>query len=172
MRSHSPLVCGILALVLTFVPSFCLSQAASSSVAVSITSDTSTVTSAQSLQLTALIKNTSNVAVKWSASAGTITSSGLYHAPRVTTDTVVTVKATSVANPASFDTISLVVTAAKPTQTVASTASTTLGKTIQESFFGAGFNSSEPGLPPTARSRLRLSGGFACGTTTRSGHRP
>src|SRR3954454_3632800 len=116
MRSHSPLVCGILALVLTFVPSFCLSQAASSSVAVSITSDTSTVTSAQSLQLTALIKNTPNVAVKWSASAGTITSSGLYRAPRVATDTVVTVKATSVANPGSFDTVSLVVTAPKPIQ--------------------------------------------------------
>src|SRR3954453_20941776 len=116
MRSHSPLVCAILALVLTFVPSFCVGQAASSSVAVSITSDTSTVTSAQSLQLTALIKNTSNVAVEWSASAGTITSSGLYHAPRVTTDTVVTVKATSVANPGKSDTVSLVVTAPKPRQ--------------------------------------------------------
>ena len=96
MRLHSPRVYAALALAVTFVSGSCLGQAVESSVAVRITPEIATVVSSQSLQLTALIKNTPNVAVQWSATAGTITSSGLYRAPKVTTDTVVTVTAASV----------------------------------------------------------------------------
>ena len=115
MRSHSPRVYrGACARRSHLCPAFALARLSSSSVAVSITPDIATVVSSQTLQLTALIKNTPNVAVQWSATAGTITSSGLYHAPKVTTDTVVTVTATSVANPGKFDRLSVVVTAPKP----------------------------------------------------------
>src|SRR6202007_2307218 len=50
-------------------------------------------------QFTALVSNTSNVAVTWSASPGTISSAGLYQAPTVSVSTAATVTATSVADP-------------------------------------------------------------------------
>jgi Cellulase (glycosyl hydrolase family 5) len=163
MRSHSPRVCALLALALAFVPAFSLGQTASSAVAVGITPDTATVVSSQSVQLTALIKNTPNVAVEWSASAGTITSSGLYHAPRVTTDTVVTVKATSVANPGKSDTVSLVVTAPKPrqkAQAAAAVSSAAGSATIKQSFFSAGFNGFQTWPPTDGQRQVATLGGI------------
>jgi polysaccharide biosynthesis protein PslG len=163
MRSHFPRVNAVLALAVTFVSSFCLSQAVSSSVAVNITPDISTLVSSETLQLTALIKNTPNVAVQWSASAGTITSSGLYHAPRVTTDTVVTVTATSVANPGKSDRLSIVVTPSKPTQkpqAVAAVSSAAGSTTIKESFFGAGFNGFHTWPPTDGQKQVATLGGI------------
>jgi len=61
------------------------------------------------------------------------------------------VKATSVANPRSSDTVTLVVAAPRPApkpQAVAAASTAATGKTIQESFFGAGFNSFRT-WPPT-----------------------
>ncbi|HEX3819097.1 MAG TPA: cellulase family glycosylhydrolase [Candidatus Sulfotelmatobacter sp.] len=162
MRSHSPRVYAVLALAFTFVSSFCLGQAVSSSVTVNITSDSSAVVSSETLQLTALIKNTPNVAVKWSATAGTITSSGLYHAPRVTTETVVTVTATSVVNPGKFDQAFIVVTAPKPTQkpqAVAAASSSSGSTAIKESFFGAGFNGFRTWPPTDGQKQVATLGG-------------
>jgi hypothetical protein len=55
-------------------------------------------------QFAATVKNTSNTAVTWSASAGTISSNGLWTAPSGNSSTPVTITATSVANPSAYST--------------------------------------------------------------------
>ncbi len=121
-------------------------------ITVKLTPDTATVESAGTVQFTALIRNTSNVAVTWSASAGQISSTGIYHGPKVGQDTVVTVTATSKADHTKFDSASIIV---KPqdnstahVEAVSPPDSTTSTKGIQLSFFGAGFNGAET-WPPT-----------------------
>src|SRR5271169_3856587 len=64
-------------------------------VQVTVSPATATVVSAGTQQFTALVINTSNVAVTWSASPGSISSTGLYQAPTVTITTSATVMATS-----------------------------------------------------------------------------
>src|ERR1700683_2779487 len=58
-----------------------------------------TVVSGGTRQFTAKVSETSNPAVKWSTSAGTISSSGLFTAPSVTSSQTVIVKTTTVADP-------------------------------------------------------------------------
>ena len=59
---------------------------------------TATVASMKHLQFTARISGTTNTSVTWSASGGTISSSGLFTAPQVTSTTSVIITATSPAN--------------------------------------------------------------------------
>jgi hypothetical protein len=65
-----------------------------------VTPSSATVSSERSLQFTAQVKNSSSTGVVWSASIGSITPEGLFHAPKVTTQQSVTVVAASAANPA------------------------------------------------------------------------
>ncbi len=123
---------------------------ARSGVAVKVSPDAATIVSSETMVFTALLRNTANVAVTWSASMGQISSTGVYHGPKVDRETVVTITATSKADPTKFDTASIIV---KPrenstTQADAVTNSTTTTKGIQESFFGADFNGFSP-WPPT-----------------------
>ncbi len=67
-------------------------------VSVSVSPSTATVSSGGSQQFTASVSGTTNTAVTWSATAGSISSSGLFTAPSVTASTTVTVKATSQAD--------------------------------------------------------------------------
>jgi len=67
-------------------------------VAVTISPTTTTVYSGMTQQFTAAVSGTSNSAVKWSTTAGTITSSGVYTAPAVTATKTAYVTATSVAD--------------------------------------------------------------------------
>jgi hypothetical protein len=67
-------------------------------VLVTVSPATATVPSAGTIQFTALVSNTSNVAVTWSASSGSISSNGFYQAPTVSANTNATVTATSVAD--------------------------------------------------------------------------
>jgi hypothetical protein len=161
MRKHSPLMCALLALA--FSPSLSLAQASSSSIAVNINPDNASVASSQSVQLTALVKNTASVGVRWSASAGTISSTGLYHAPRVSSDTVVTVRATSVADPSKFSTASIAITSPRATQdaqAAVTSTSTLSGTTIKESFFGAGFNGFQVWPPTDGQRQIATLGGI------------
>lgn len=80
-------------------------------VTVSVSPTTATVASGGSQQFSAQVTNSSNTAVTWSATAGTVSSSGLFSAPTVTTNTTVTVKATSVADPTKYATASVTVNA-------------------------------------------------------------
>jgi hypothetical protein len=63
------------------------------------------VSSGGKLQFTASVTNTSDTAVTWTVSAGTISSSGLFIAPKVSSTSSVSVTATSAADPARSATV-------------------------------------------------------------------
>lgn len=65
------------------------------SISLSLTPDSATVGSLAQLQFTARVSGTSNTAVTWSASAGRISSSGLFTAPQVSSNTSVVIRAAS-----------------------------------------------------------------------------
>jgi len=69
-----------------------------SNVRIAVTPSTSTVVSGGKQQFSASLTSTSNTAVSWTASAGTISSNGLYVAPPVSSSMKVTITATSVAD--------------------------------------------------------------------------
>src|SRR6202011_3194608 len=68
-------------------------------ISVTVAPTFATVSSGSTRQFTATVANTTNQAVTWTATAGAISSAGLFTAPVVSTSTTVTVKATSVAAP-------------------------------------------------------------------------
>ena len=68
-------------------------------VTVTVSPTTANVTSGGTQQFTATVTSSTNTAVTWTASAGSISNSGLFTAPIVSSDTSVTVMATSVADP-------------------------------------------------------------------------
>lgn len=70
------------------------------SIGVTVSPANPSVTSGQTAQFTATVTGTSNTAVTWSASAGSISTSGLFTAPVVTTPTTVQITARSVADTA------------------------------------------------------------------------
>ena len=70
----------------------------SSSVAIAVSPTTANLTSGGAQQFSATVTGSTNTAVTWTASAGSISSSGLFTAPIVSTNATVTVTATSVAD--------------------------------------------------------------------------
>jgi hypothetical protein len=74
------------------------SNGSGGTVKVSVTPATAVLTSNQLEQFTATISGTSNTAVTWSATAGSINSAGLYIAPTVNVATNVAITASSVAD--------------------------------------------------------------------------
>jgi large repetitive protein len=84
------------------------------SVLVTVTPTIVTIASSGSEQFTALVSNTSNAGVTWSASLGTISNSGHYSAPAVITTTTATVTAKSVADTTKSATATVTVTAPPP----------------------------------------------------------
>src|SRR5580704_7620701 len=80
-------------------------------ITVSISPSTATVASAGTQQFSAQVTNTSNTAVTWSATAGTVSTTGLFTAPTVTANTTVTVKATLVADTTKYASATVAVTA-------------------------------------------------------------
>src|SRR6266853_2268855 len=68
-------------------------------VSVSISPTSASVLSGGTQQFSAKVSNTSNTAVTWSATAGSISASGLYTGPTVTANSSATVTATSVTDP-------------------------------------------------------------------------
>jgi hypothetical protein len=72
--------------------------AATSSITVQVSPADPSVASGGSVQFSALVSNTSNTSVTWTASAGTISTSGLFTAPASTTSQSVTITATSAAD--------------------------------------------------------------------------
>ncbi len=86
------------------------SSGAASTLKVTINPSTAIVKSAQEAQFTAAITNTSDTAVTWSATQGTISNTGLYTAPAVSKITPVIVTATSVSAPGKSATALLTIT--------------------------------------------------------------
>jgi len=79
------------------------------SVGVQITPSAPSIGTNQSLQFSATVTNASSQAVTWTATGGTISSSGLYHAGSAAGSYSVT--ATSVSNPSSYATVTVTVNA-------------------------------------------------------------
>src|ERR1700723_1510047 len=67
-------------------------------ISVSVSPTTATVASGGTAQFAAQVTNTSNTAVTWSATSGTVSTTGLFTAPTVTATTTLTVTATSAAD--------------------------------------------------------------------------
>jgi hypothetical protein len=67
-------------------------------IGVTLSPQTATVSSGAAQSFVAAVSGTSNTAVTWSATAGTVSSSGVFTAPTVSSATSVTVSATSVAD--------------------------------------------------------------------------
>ncbi|HET7207544.1 MAG TPA: putative Ig domain-containing protein, partial [Terriglobales bacterium] len=76
-----------------------------------ISPTTSTVTSGGSQQFAAFVRGTNQTAVSWSASAGQISSQGLFTAPTVSANALVTVTGTSVADATKHASAQVTVTA-------------------------------------------------------------
>jgi hypothetical protein len=95
------IVASILALTAFFTGCAGLSSSASSqsdtpsNVTITLSPATATIPSGGSQQFVATVTSTSNTAVVWHASAGTISSSGLFTAPSVTAPTSVIISASS-----------------------------------------------------------------------------
>jgi len=100
-----------------------------STVSVSITPTTANVTSGATQQFTAAVTGSSNTAVTWSASVGTV-SAGLYTAPVTSVQEDAVITATSVADPTQ-----------KASATVTVSAQTGSGAGVPPSFFGMHVNS-------------------------------
>ncbi len=75
------------------------STASPSAAMLSLSPGSATLASQEQLQFTARVSGTPNTAVTWSVSAGTISSSGFFTAPKVTTSVPVVITATSAARP-------------------------------------------------------------------------
>ncbi len=117
---------------------FVITVAAEPAVVVSVTPATITVTSGASTQFTAMVTNTSNLAVTWTASSGTISSAGLYRAPTVSANTTATVMATSVADPTKSATASVTITPPPVSITTTSLLNATAGTTYSNSLTATG----------------------------------
>jgi hypothetical protein len=87
----------------------------SPAVAVTITPATATVISAASAPFTSTVTNSSNLSVTWTATLGTVSSTGLYQAPAVGVNSTATVTATSAADPTKSASATVTVTAIPPT---------------------------------------------------------
>ena len=79
-------------------------------ITISISPSRATIASNGQQQFTTSISGTADTAVTWSASAGTISSSGAFTAPKVTSTTSVTITAKSVANASSHGAATVTVT--------------------------------------------------------------
>jgi hypothetical protein len=102
-------------------------------ITVSITPTTATVASGGTEQFSAQVTNTTNTAVTWSATSGTVSTAGLFTAPIFTATTTVTVTATSVADNTKSASATVTVNAAVGTLTLNPTSlsfgSVTVGQT-------------------------------------------
>ena len=86
-------------------------------ISVSISPTSATVQSGNTQQFTATVTGSANTAVTWSASSGTISSSGLYTAPSVGANTPATITATAEADSSKSASASVTVTPAPRTIT-------------------------------------------------------
>jgi len=143
-------------------------------VTVQISPTNPSVTAGGNIQFSAVVGNTSNTAVTWSASAGTISANGLFTAPSAPSPTPVTVTATSAAqNTAQASTVVTITTVTSLTITTSSVPSG-----IKNSPYSASLNA-KGGQPPyqwslasgtlPAGVKLAASTGTLSGSATQAG---
>ncbi|HVN21203.1 MAG TPA: putative Ig domain-containing protein [Dongiaceae bacterium] len=108
---------------------------------ISVSPSSATVASQGTLQFTATLTGISNTSVTWTASSGTISSSGLYTAPLVSVNTTATVSATSVADASKQASATLTITplaSSNLTITTTSLATATQGTAYNQSLTATG----------------------------------
>ncbi|MGA2966955.1 MAG: Ig domain-containing protein [Terriglobales bacterium] len=90
----------VLLLAIALIATSCggLASQSNGNVKIAVSPTGATLSSNQTQQFTASVSGTSNTGVTWSATAGSVSASGLYAAPAVTAQTSVVVSATSVAD--------------------------------------------------------------------------
>jgi hypothetical protein len=131
---------------------------ASQTIQVYITPTTASVASTLNQQLTAKVTGTTDVSVKWSATQGSISSSGLFTAPKVTSDTSVSVTATSVADASKSATA--VVTVTPPVSVTISPASATMNASREQIFAATVSNTQQTRVTWTATAGTISGGGM------------
>ena len=142
-------------------------QPAAKPISVDISPTSVTIASGTSHQFLALVSNANTPAVTWNASGGTITSTGLFTAPTVTTSTTFHLTATSIADPTKSATAVVNVDkAAPPTPTTSLTlSSTSLPEATQGSPYSAGLKASGGKTPYSWKLAGTLPSGFAFDST-------
>jgi hypothetical protein len=103
---------------------------------ITVTPAAATVASGGTVPFTALVTNTPNTAVTWTASAGSVSASGLYLAATVTANSTATVTATSAADSTKSASALVTITAPPPPPLVISTKSLS-GATSGTSYLNA-----------------------------------
>jgi PKD repeat protein len=83
-------------------------------ISVAVSPTLAALSSGATRQFTATVANTTNEAVTWTATAGSISPSGLFTAPTVSTTTMITVRASSVAAPSKTASANVTVAASSP----------------------------------------------------------
>lgn len=106
--------------LIAFVLIFSILGGASSDIRVAISPAAMRMASGKSQQFSATVQGTSNTAVIWSVSAGSVSNTGVVTAPTVTRDTNVTVTATSGADRSKKVSVNVVVSPAGPRLSITS----------------------------------------------------
>jgi PKD repeat protein len=116
-------------------------QPAPPPISVTVSPTSATVSSGGTQGFTATVANTTNQAVTWTATAGTISAAGLFTAPVVLTNTTVTVTASSVAAPSKTASATVTVQPSAPPPVSSQTVQHTSGFTGGASSVAVGFKS-------------------------------
>src|SRR5215469_984586 len=146
------------------------------SVSVTISPTTAVVASGGSQQFTASVSGTSNTAVTWSTTGGSISNAGMFSAPTTNTNTSVVVTATSVAQSSQYSSANVTVAAKSsgPTITTTSIPSAVIGGpyTIDLSAIGGAvpYTWSIPSGSLPGGINLNSSSGLISGTISSSGN--
>lgn len=143
------------------------------SVTVEVSPINPSVARGATLEFSALVRNTSNTAVTWSTSAGSITSGGLLSTPTTPSLNTITVTAKSVAQPWAQASTLVFLTNAGPTITTSSLPSGTVGVVYNASLTASGgtlpyvWNVTSGSLPNGVQ--LGSSSGTVSGTPSQTG---
>jgi len=131
---------------------------ASQTIHVYITPTTATVAATLTQQFTAKVTGTTDLSVKWTATQGSISSSGLFTAPKVASDTTVSVTATSLAD--SSESATAVVTVTPPVSVTISPTNVTMNASKQQVFEATVTNTNETRVTWTATAGTISGGGM------------
>ncbi len=123
-----------------------------------VTPNTASIPSTLTQQFTAKVTNSDDTAVTWSATQGSISSSGLYTAPKVSSTTTVTVTAKSVADPS--DTATAVVTVSPPVSVSLTPTTVTMNSSKQQIFQATVTNTQQTRVTWTATDGTISGGGM------------